>query len=78
MNSNKISLESIEKDIERVGIVGLGYVGLNLALFLCEKGLNVIGIDIDDRLVEKIRSGVSSIKEIGLPQKLKKFVNQKK
>src|SRR5437867_7147173 len=45
-----------------VGICGLGYVGLPLALTFGEKGFPVIGFDIDKRKVEAIEKGESYIK----------------
>jgi UDP-N-acetyl-D-glucosamine dehydrogenase len=47
-----------------VGICGLGYVGLPLALTFCEKGFPVIGFDIDKRKIETIEKGESYIKHI--------------
>lgn len=43
--------------IENVGIIGTGYVGLNLSLFLCEKGVNVVGHDVDSKKIEKLERG---------------------
>ncbi|HYY51960.1 MAG TPA: nucleotide sugar dehydrogenase, partial [Myxococcales bacterium] len=47
-----------------VGICGLGYVGLPLALTFGEKGFAVIGFDIDKRKIEAIEKGESYIKHI--------------
>ncbi|HEY4730686.1 MAG TPA: nucleotide sugar dehydrogenase [Myxococcales bacterium] len=47
-----------------VGICGLGYVGLPLALTFGEKGFPVIGFDIDGRKVDAIEQGHSYIKHI--------------
>src|SRR5437764_7896116 len=47
-----------------VGICGLGYVGLPLALTFGEKGFPVIGFDIDRRKVDAIEQGQSYIKHI--------------
>lgn len=47
-----------------VAIVGLGYVGLPLALLFVRKGFYVAGIDLDRRKVESIQSGKSYINEI--------------
>src|SRR5438876_10177327 len=47
-----------------VGICGLGYVGLPLALTFGEKGFPVIGFDIDRRKVDAISKGESYIKHI--------------
>ncbi|WP_339204056.1 nucleotide sugar dehydrogenase [Paenibacillus sp. FSL K6-3182] len=54
---------AIEKQ-RTVAIVGLGYVGLPLALLFVRKGFNVVGIDLDRRKVESIQLGKSYINEI--------------
>jgi UDP-N-acetyl-D-glucosamine dehydrogenase len=47
-----------------VGIVGLGYVGLPLAVAFCEAGHNVIGIDVDPRKVGALQRGESYIEDV--------------
>ena len=47
-----------------IGIVGLGYVGIPLALRYAEAGYKVVGFDIDPEKVEKISSGKTYIKHI--------------
>ncbi|HEX5822882.1 MAG TPA: nucleotide sugar dehydrogenase [Candidatus Limnocylindrales bacterium] len=47
-----------------VAIVGLGYVGLPLALAFLEAGLEVVGIDASPRRVEELRAGRSPIDDI--------------
>ena len=51
--------------IRTVGIVGLGYVGLPLALRFAEAGFHVLGFDIDQAKVVAIEGGRSYIKHIG-------------
>jgi len=48
-----------------IGIIGLGYVGLPLALRFAEVGYNVLGFDIDQAKVDAINAGRSYIKHIG-------------
>lgn len=48
----------------KIGIVGLGYVGLPLMLRYCEVGYKVIGFDIDKGKVEALREGRSYIEHI--------------
>ncbi|MGZ5387959.1 MAG: nucleotide sugar dehydrogenase [Solirubrobacterales bacterium] len=48
----------------KVGIVGLGYVGLSLAIAFAEEGHEVIGLDADSRKVEKLRSGESYVEDV--------------
>lgn len=48
----------------RIGVVGLGYVGLPLAVALAEAGFQVAGIDIDERKVTAIQGGRSPIQDV--------------
>jgi len=57
-------LEKIQTKDAVVGICGLGYVGLPLALTFGEKGFPVIGFDIDQRKIDAIEKGQSYIKHI--------------
>ncbi|MFC5701172.1 nucleotide sugar dehydrogenase [Cohnella faecalis] len=50
--------------ITRVGVIGLGYVGLPLAVMLAEKGFEVTGIDLDRRKLASLEKGISYIKDI--------------
>jgi UDP-N-acetyl-D-glucosamine dehydrogenase len=47
-----------------LGIIGLGYVGIPLALAALRQGLRVVGFDIDAKRVEQINAGTSTIKHI--------------
>jgi len=47
-----------------VGIVGLGYVGLPLALTFAENGFSVVGFDIDSNKVEALSAGRNYIKHL--------------
>ena len=47
-----------------VGIVGLGYVGLPLAVSFCEAGHNVIGVDVDPRKIRALQGAVSYIEDV--------------
>lgn len=48
----------------KIGIIGLGYVGLPLALHFAENGASVVGFDIDSGKVDLINSGRSPIEHI--------------
>ena len=52
-----------QKDVA-IGIIGLGYVGLPLAVVFAEAGYRVIGFDVDGRKAEAIRGGESYIEDI--------------
>ena len=47
-----------------VGIIGLGYVGLPLAIRFSEEGFKTIGLDIDTKKIDKLNRGESYIKHI--------------
>lgn len=61
--------EKIRKREARIGIIGLGYVGLPLALLYSEQKFHVTGFDIDSRKVETLASGGSYIYRI-LPEEI--------
>jgi len=48
----------------RVAVIGLGYVGLPLAVSFAQAGYEVIGIDLDRRKVEAINNGESYIEDV--------------
>jgi UDP-N-acetyl-D-glucosamine dehydrogenase len=54
-----------QKAAVRVAVIGIGYVGLPLAVELAREGFSVIGVDINRELVEQLRAGHSTIE--GLP-----------
>jgi UDP-N-acetyl-D-glucosamine dehydrogenase len=57
-------LERIRSRQATVGIIGLGYVGLPLALAFTEKGSRVIGFDVDPMKPETLARGESYIKHL--------------
>ena len=48
----------------RIGIVGLGYVGLPLAMAFAEAGCEVVGVDVDAGRVASLRAGRSHIEDV--------------
>ena len=57
-------LERIRRREARVGIVGMGYVGLPLGMAFAEAGFPVTGFDVDTRKVDSLRKGESYIRHI--------------
>jgi UDP-N-acetyl-D-mannosaminuronic acid dehydrogenase len=49
-----------------VCVVGLGYIGLPTAIVLAKSGFNVVGVDIDQRVVEQVSAGILHFVEPGL------------
>ena len=60
----------------KIGIVGLGFVGLSLAAVLGSKGFSVIGSDIDKSKILKIRSGKTPFYEPNLEKTIKNALKQ--
>jgi UDP-N-acetyl-D-glucosamine dehydrogenase len=50
--------------METVGIIGLGYVGLPLAVAFAQEGCEVIAVDVDARKIEAIEAGDSYIEDV--------------
>ena len=67
-------MHALKQRTARVGIVGMGYVGLPLMRTFCAAGFNVLGFDIDAAKVTKLNAGKSYIKHI--PSSLIRQVNK--
>ena len=70
-------LEKIQNKSAKIGIIGLGYVGLPLALEFAKKEFNTIGFDIDERKIPILSSGHSYIKHIK-EEKIKAAIDSKR
>ena len=57
-------IQRFENRQARVGILGLGYVGLPLAVALAKAGLHVTGIDLDTAKVDSLSRGESYIEDV--------------
>jgi len=69
-------LEIIQNKTAIVGIIGLGYVGLPLAIHFASKGFKVIGFDLDTRKIDKLLHGESYIKHIPA-EPIREMIHQK-
>jgi UDP-N-acetyl-D-glucosamine dehydrogenase len=58
-------LNSIREHRARIGVIGLGYVGLPLAVEFAHKGFPVIGFEVDERKAAQINEGTSYIGDVG-------------
>ena len=56
---------------KKICVVGLGFVGLTLALSLADVGFKVIGVDSDKSIIANLRRGKPHIYEIGLDSLLR-------
>jgi UDP-N-acetyl-D-glucosamine dehydrogenase len=57
-------IKKIKTKEAKIGVIGLGYVGLPLVIRFCEENFHVIGFDVDSSKVEKLNRGQSYIKHI--------------
>jgi UDP-N-acetyl-D-glucosamine dehydrogenase len=65
MSANTGSLvERLKARSTKAGVIGLGYVGLPLAIEFAKAGLTVVGIDLDTRKVEALGKGESYIGDV--------------
>ena len=56
--------EKIKSRTARVGIIGLGYVGLPLAVEFAKAGFAVTGIDVQESKVAKLNRGESYVQDV--------------
>src|SRR5205085_1753186 len=59
--------ERLKRRTARVGVIGLGYVGLPLAVEFAKAGVHVTGFEIDERRVERLNRGSSYIQDVPTP-----------
>jgi len=64
LTSEALWKSAIKERTARVGIVGMGYVGLPLMRTFCRAGFKCLGFDIDAKKVAKLNAGQSYIKHI--------------
>ena len=57
--------EKLLKKEENLSLIGLGYVGMPIAVEFAKKGLNVIGFDLNKAKIELYKQGVDPTKEVG-------------
>ncbi|HEX6557859.1 MAG TPA: nucleotide sugar dehydrogenase, partial [Longimicrobiales bacterium] len=57
-------LHSIESKQLKVGVVGLGYVGLPLAVEIASRGFQVVGFDVSEPVCARVNAGDSHIKDV--------------
>ena len=64
MSIKETLIKNLKEKNARVAILGLGYVGLPLAVVFAEAGFHVLGIDPDTRKVDSLKKGISYIPDV--------------
>jgi UDP-N-acetyl-D-glucosamine dehydrogenase len=64
MSIKETLIEDLKTKKAHIGILGLGYVGLPLAVVFAEAGFHVTGIDPDSRKTEALNKGISYIPDV--------------
>ena len=59
------SFEKIKNGEERLSVVGLGYVGMPIAVAFAKKGVSVIGFDLNEQNIDLYKAGIDPTNEVG-------------
>ena len=57
--------EKIKNKQEKISLIGLGYVGMPIAVAFASKGVDVVGFDLNKAKIDLYKSGVDPTKEVG-------------
>lgn len=61
-----------------ISVIGLGYIGIPTSVFFAKTGLQVVGVDINENIVNQLNSGYLTILEPNLENLLKQVVDMNK
>ncbi|MFD2446715.1 nucleotide sugar dehydrogenase [Bacillus sp. CGMCC 1.16607] len=64
--------------MKKICVVGLGYIGLPTSAIFARAGYEIVGVDVSERVVEKLNRGEIHIEEVGLPEIVKEVVDNGK
>ena len=82
MTIMKLDTDEIRSNVKNhsltVAVIGVGWMGLPTACLFGEAGANVIGVDLNPEVVEKVNRGESYLLEPGLPHLLKRLTSEKR
>ncbi len=60
--------------MKKVCVIGLGYIGLPTSAIFAKAGIEVIGVDVNERVIHSLNKGEIHIEEVGLPELIKEVV----
>ena len=58
-------LEKLKKGEAKLSLVGLGYVGMPIAVEFAKRGIKVIGFDLNEKKIELYKNGIDPTNEVG-------------
>lgn len=64
--------------MEKICVVGLGYIGLPTSAVFARAGYDIVGVDVSEHVVDKLNRGEIHIEEVGLPEIVKEVVENGK
>ncbi len=64
VDAKDILLQRIADRTAKIGVIGLGYVGLPLATIFADAGFTVVGVDVNERKVNQLNTGTSYVEDI--------------
>jgi UDP-N-acetyl-D-glucosamine dehydrogenase len=75
-----MSIQTLQGKVQdrsiRVGVIGLGYVGLPLAVEFARKGIHVTGVDVSEEKIRRLRAGDNYVLDVNNDE-LKSLVERK-
>jgi UDP-N-acetyl-D-glucosamine dehydrogenase len=63
-STSDIIIDQLRQRTAKVAVIGLGYVGLPLAVVFAEAGFDVVGIEPDEKKIDTIRRGKSYVQDV--------------
>ena len=64
MSEKEVLIKKLQDKTAKIGILGMGYVGMPLAVVFAQAGFNVLGIDPDRRKVDTFHRDISYIQDV--------------
>ena len=64
--------------MKKICVIGLGYIGLPTAAVFARAGYDIVGVDVNERVVNSLNNGEIHIEEVGLPEIIKEVVAEGK
>ena len=72
------AIQQTNTSVTKVAVFGMGYVGLTLSVSLANRGHQVVGVDINENLINRLNSGESHVHEPGLNHMMTFNLNRQK